>query len=92
VANSTCSWKSLKSCRVRITPFPVSTTPSFIAQDAAAPSAPCQALRSLPFPISVVASEGAPVDAIAPGVTMRGCGRVPSWMCHFPLGCIGVSS
>ena len=26
------------------------------------------------------------------GVTIAGCGRLPSWICHLPLGCIGVSS
>ena len=82
----------MNSARVRIMPLPVSSTPLFIGQVTAAPSIICHALRSAPAPTSTVASCGAGDGLIAPGVTTAGCGRLPSWMCQRPFGCIGVSS
>jgi hypothetical protein len=75
-------------------PFPVRSTPAFIGHAAGEPSAICHAVRSSALPSSVVASEGAGTGCslVTPGVTIGGCGRVPSCTRHLPFGCIGVSS
>src|SRR5262245_51897666 len=76
-------------------PLPVSATPFFIDQVAADPSVIiCHALRSSLVPMRTVASDGggAGVAGAGAGVTTVGCGRFASWIFHFPLGCIGVSS
>src|SRR5262245_50003132 len=73
-------------------PLPVESTPSAIAHVTGAPSIICHALLSAAGPTSTVASCGGGAGLSAPGVTIGGCGRFPSWMCHRPFGCIGGSS